>query len=520
MRAIAGLRTVDWRRLAAYIAAGLLATTLRQLLGETELIPGGAAAAGLDAATSTLAIVFGLVAWARFAVMKDLRYQLLGSGVLAFGFLHFYAGIVGILGPGSFQATPSADSLDVISDGANLALVSSVAMSAMLRRLRGGLVRSVTLVLVLCGLTAALARQPDAVTVPASTVLDSAMVVMGVLAVYGAVIGSSWRKTRMHHMLTVGMVFLAAAEVPLPGALEGIDHGEVSVYSIYLVLAVGCLFQGGVSQIVADFRYVQVANRRLEVANRDLVAAANRAEAASRARGVFLGLIGHELRTPLNAISGFAQLLAMDRALTPEQHHRALMVDDGARRLAGRVDDVLALTSAGSSSQAPGDAGISAPALLEPVARAAASRATAAGLRFEYRFEPARLATRDESLARVLAHLLDNAFRFTERGRVTVSGCPDGDGYRLVVTDTGPGVPAAVRDRLFAPFTQAENGTTRHHGGLGLGLAVAATLVEAMKGTIRLEATGPGGSTFVVRVPLASEEASRSLVQAGPGGIA
>jgi signal transduction histidine kinase len=119
---------------------------------------------------------------------------------------------------------------------------------------------------------------------------------------------------------------------------------------------------------------------------------------------------------------------------------------------------------------------------------------------------PARLRGDDTALERALWNLLDNALRFTDRGEVLLefTGETNASGFMLkcVVRDTGRGIPAGVRERLFDSFAQADNSLARNHEGLGLGLATAKRLVERMRGMITVESTPGQGSEFSVLVPL------------------
>jgi signal transduction histidine kinase len=125
---------------------------------------------------------------------------------------------------------------------------------------------------------------------------------------------------------------------------------------------------------------------------------------------------------------------------------------------------------------------------------------------------PRRLIGDRVHLSQVLGNLVANAVKFTERGRISVKleAIPS-DGARvlcrILVKDTGIGIPMDQQDRIFERFTQADGSSTRTHGGLGLGLAISKRLVELMGGTIGVESEPGRGSTFWVQLPLESAEA-------------
>jgi signal transduction histidine kinase len=103
----------------------------------------------------------------------------------------------------------------------------------------------------------------------------------------------------------------------------------------------------------------------------------------------------------------------------------------------------------------------------------------------------------------VLVHLLDNASKFTTDGAITVAAARSGDAIEIEVRDTGIGIPAAARSRIFERFTQADDSPTRNHGGVGLGLAICNELVTRMRGTIAVVSVVGEGTVFTIRLPAA-----------------
>ena len=255
-----------------------------------------------------------------------------------------------------------------------------------------------------------------------------------------------------------------------------------------------------------------------------------RAEEASRAKDLFLGMMSHELRTPLTAILGWATILR-GRLPPPDKLAKALQViERNARAQAQLIDDLLDVTKilAGSMRIEAQDVDpmVVVEAAIEAVLPTAAAkgvdivRALDAGAR-KLHADPARLQ-------QVVWNLLSNAVKFTPAGgQVFVSLLDDEGDVELAVEDTGKGIAPEFLPHLFEPFRQADVGTTRAHGGLGLGLAIVRHLVDLHGGTIDATSRGEGkGARFVVRLPrardsevVASDGSGLSWAGPAPGPI-
>ncbi len=234
------------------------------------------------------------------------------------------------------------------------------------------------------------------------------------------------------------------------------------------------------------------------------------AELWSRLHSEFVANTGHELRTPLNAIIGFAHLgLRMaDGQKIHDTFERILASGQQLLELVGRVLEFSAI-DAGSITLA--DASFDLWSLIDRASRQAELRARAKGLEFEMRKAPdlPRFFRGDaERLVRVLAQLLGNAVKFTDRGTVTFSASRNGDDVVFRVADSGVGMTREQLDRGFQPFVRNGGSSTPRHGGAGLGLPVTVRLVELMGGSLRVDSEANCGSCFEVRLPLVPERQS------------
>lgn len=272
-----------------------------------------------------------------------------------------------------------------------------------------------------------------------------------------------------------------------------------------LQLAVGEAHHAGESIFVGTIRDLS----EQELAAHELQRAKEVAEEANRAKSLFLANMTHELRTPLNAILGYAQI--MDHGATiPTGHRRAVRAILGAgHHLMELVNEVLNLSKieAGAMELHPTD--FSVAELVEDLSDLFAVRCEGKGIgwRVDNGVDAAVVVRGDSGkLRQVLINFLGNAVKFTERGEVVLRLRGDGDdAYRFEVEDTGAGITPEARERIFEPFSQAEEG--RDKGGTGLGLTIAKRQVEIMGGELELDSEVGRGSCFAFTLTLPPGEA-------------
>ena len=230
------------------------------------------------------------------------------------------------------------------------------------------------------------------------------------------------------------------------------------------------------------------------------------AEETSRAKSNFLANMSHELRTPLNSIIGFTKLLLRrpDDSLTarPEAYVRSVL--NSSTHLLTLINNVLDLSRIEAGKQELSLDEIDTAAVVEDCLDSARSLASGKNITLSAEVPPAlpRLVADRVKVKQVLLNLLSNAVRFTPAGRVTVRVSATDEGMRFVVSDTGPGIPAAEVKRLFEPFHRAHTAGTNAIGGTGLGLAISREFVELHKGRIWVESREGVGSVFSFVLPL------------------
>ena len=246
------------------------------------------------------------------------------------------------------------------------------------------------------------------------------------------------------------------------------------------------------------------------------------AEEANRLKDEFLATLSHELRTPLTSILGWARLLAEGRLDASTARKALETIDRNATAQTQIIEDVLDVSRIISGKLRLQAAPVDLASVVQGAADAVTFAAEAKGVRLS--LEPGRqpvMVTGDATrLQQVVWNLLANAVKFTDAGGgVRVSLGRVGPQAEIAVSDTGQGISPDVLPHVFERFRQAEGGTDRRHGGLGLGLAIVRHLVELHGGEVKAESAGPGlGATFRVRLPLVAALTSSALADVGGEG--
>jgi signal transduction histidine kinase len=255
-----------------------------------------------------------------------------------------------------------------------------------------------------------------------------------------------------------------------------------------------------------------VANEVTDLVSARLAAEQSQREAlaASRTKSDFLARMSHELRTPLAAIMGYGELLSdgITGPVNPEQRRQLDRIRASANHLLSIIDEILTLArmEAGKERVQLQEVGIHE--LLESVASMAEPLAAAKGLSFSLGNTPAdlRLKTDPMKLRQVLLNLISNAVKYTDTGSVTLESDATDGTVHFFVKDTGVGVGGEHLEKIFEPFWQVEQTTTRRSGGTGLGLAVTRQFVDLLGGRISVDSELGKGSAFQVSLPLQPRE--------------
>jgi signal transduction histidine kinase len=254
-------------------------------------------------------------------------------------------------------------------------------------------------------------------------------------------------------------------------------------------------------------KQLEETTREAEEARDEAEEAREEAEAANRAKMDFLAVMSHELRTPLNAIMGYVDLIdaGVRGPVTPDQAADLARIRRSARTLLQLIEDVLSFAKLESGRVEYRITDVPLVEMLEDFEPLIAPQLQSKGLEFStVPADPTVKVRADrEKVERIVLNLLANAVKFTDRGRVELRSEVDGPHVRLIVEDTGRGIPRDQLEKIFEPFVQVERGLNRTADGTGLGLSIARDLADGMGGTLVAESSPGVGSSFTLTLPRA-----------------
>ncbi|HLH40906.1 MAG TPA: ATP-binding protein [Bryobacteraceae bacterium] len=267
-------------------------------------------------------------------------------------------------------------------------------------------------------------------------------------------------------------------------------------------------------------QHQELLEERIRQRTADLEKAMHAALAASQAKSEFLANMSHELRTPMNGLLGMLDVV-LDSPIAPEQREHLETAQRCAYSLLGVLNDILDLSKIEAGKMVMERLPFNVRSVIEDCVKSQNTKAVQKRLDLKFEADdagPFDLLGDPLRLQQIVANLLSNALKFTERGevRVRLTTARRSDEKILVgirVSDTGPGIPADKLDKIFEKFTQADGSITRRYGGTGLGLAITRRLVEMHGGRVSVESEQGKGSTFTVE--LCCDPAPASFHSAG-----
>lgn len=291
------------------------------------------------------------------------------------------------------------------------------------------------------------------------------------------------------------------------------------VLPIVLSLPLNLVIQNLVHNLILREQRNLAQQERLKQSVEEAARQRQAAEDANHAKSTLLANMSHELRTPLNAIIGFSDLFqgeSFKRLSSDQVRQYAQDINLSGRHLLALINDLLELARIERGHREFYSETVSVDEKFNEVTRIMRTQADEAGISIEATTGDTAVLvhTDDRALRQILLNLISNAIKFTPRGgQVRATADTHRGLVHLRISDSGIGIPEAEIGRIFEPFAQVDNSTTRQKTGSGLGLALVRTMVEQQGGEIGVESTEGVGTTFTVKLPAAVEPAQRQAAE-------
>ena len=257
--------------------------------------------------------------------------------------------------------------------------------------------------------------------------------------------------------------------------------------------------------VLAGYRGSDADITERTIMEKELIKAKENAEASDRIKTAFMNNISHEVRTPLNGIIGFGNLLSQENVSQSEREEYVFLLKTSSDRLLRTITDYIDVSLLAAGSHKPiireTDIGKFLQKMVKKYDRLCIINHLSLFLKVPEFTHVSILQTDEEFLQKIFNALLDNAFKFTKKGSITIGYTVQPGQIEFFLTDTGIGISNELLDKIFIPFMQGDHTTTRSYDGSGLGLTIAVGLVRLLGGDIRIESEKGLGTTVKFSLP-------------------
>ncbi|HMB94616.1 MAG TPA: ATP-binding protein, partial [Tepidisphaeraceae bacterium] len=303
-------------------------------------------------------------------------------------------------------------------------------------------------------------------------------------------------------MLTATIALMTAG--PLGRRLHEVRTKAGQVGGGDLAVRIDIKGKDEISDLARTFNHMA---ENLAASREQLVDAAARAEAANNAKSAFLANMSHEIRTPMTAIMGYAERLLEHKESFGEHAEALQIIQSSGGHLLDLINDILDISKIEANKLAVERAEMDLPQIAVDVISLLRAHAVARGVALHLSFSdfiPQTIRSDPLRVKQILMNIVGNALKFTEHGTVRLHiDCQASELSSLItmeVTDTGIGISKEQLERLFQPFAQADESTTRRFGGTGLGLTISKHLAQLLGGGLSVESIAGVGSSFKISI--------------------